>query len=624
VKGYRPDIDGLRAIAVLSVVLFHFDYHWFSGGYVGVDVFFVISGFLITQLITQQSEASNFSFLNFYERRIRRLFPAVVLILVSTLLAGYLLLLPTEYSLLAKHQIGALSFAANVVFWRSSGYFTDAAETFPLLHLWSLGVEEQFYFIFPAVLIFLINRRLVWLLGFVFFGSLALSGYLSLQKPTFSFYMLPTRCWELGIGAALALNPPRPPRGVLRNLVGLISVGAILFSILTFDRQTVFPGFHALIPCLGTAGLLWINSQGSSIFYRVLSFRPLVFIGLISYSLYLWHWPILVFSNLASYGMTEPFMPDWLIWVVIFSLAALTWQFVEKPFRRTSDQLLNRRNTFISLGTISVVLIIINLTIIREEGFKGRLNDNSLRALAAKQNFSPHRQKCHQSDGYQLTYETSCVYNQSSEAPQFLLWGDSHGVELADALSKNLKEVGQSIRAITYSSCPPIIGYKSRSSLGCEAHNTNVLTKISADPSVQEVILVASYSSYLPQNGSLLTLFKSTVELLLAAGKKVVIVLPIPHAPWPVPEAFARSSSRTGTQELHFPLDLHLKKSIGLIDEIKAWGLPIQVFDPTTTLCNSDVCSTTQQGEPLYFDSHHLSMFGAQAVADDLMTVLHR
>lgn len=209
-KNYRADIDGLRAIAVLSVILFHFEYSWFSGGFIGVDIFFVISGFLITNVIVQSHITSRFSFLDFYERRIRRLFPAMTAILVFTLIFGYFFLLPTEFATLAKHQIGALAFAANVVFWRSAGYFTDSAETLPLLHLWSLGVEEQFYFIFPILLIMLTKHRLISVLGMVFVSSLALSGYLSLQKPTFSFYMLPTRCWELGIGATLALYPPPP------------------------------------------------------------------------------------------------------------------------------------------------------------------------------------------------------------------------------------------------------------------------------------------------------------------------------------------------------------------------------------------------------------------------------
>lgn len=399
-----------------------------------------------------------------------------------------------------------------------------------------------------------------------------------------------------------------------------MSLGAILFSILFFDRHTVFPGFSALLPCLGTAGLIWIGTRTDSIFYRILSLKALVFVGLISYSLYLWHWPILVFRRLISYGLPKPIVGDWITWLIMFGVAVASWRFVEKPFRHQgATRPGQRRKTFVTFAVASISLIIFNLVILKKNGLASRFDEASLFALSGKMAFSPNRKQCHQNDNYRLSYEDSCVYNETETPAKFLLWGDSHGVELADAISKNIDAADGGLRAITYSSCPPVIGYKSRASLGCEAHNRQTLKKIIEDQSIRLVVLIASYSSYASTSRNFLDFFKMTIDQLLAADKKVIVISPVPRAPWPVLEAYARSIKRTGSDYLKFPLDFHLKKSGDLTDQIKTWSLQIEIFDPAEILCDSETCLAAENGEPLYFNSHHLSIFGARKIAEVLI-----
>ncbi len=332
---YRADIDGLRAIAVVAVILYHFGFEAFGGGYVGVDVFFVISGFLITRMIRAQVAAGTFSFSNFYVRRARRLFPALFATIVATLGAAYLLFSPQHLERFGGSILHALFAAANFYFWGESGYFDADAAVKPLLHTWSLGVEEQFYLLWPALLVLLLRRSSRSALVFI-----AAAGTLSLllaerwlgSDEAAAFFLLPPRVMELALGAAMVWITDREPRNKLL-LEPLVWAGLALIalSVLSYSETTPFPGLTSLVPCVGTALLIYGGRARYS--GRILSNRPAVGIGLISYSLYLVHWPLLVFYR--YYKLDEPSrLESWVLIAISFAAAALMYRFIENPIRR--------------------------------------------------------------------------------------------------------------------------------------------------------------------------------------------------------------------------------------------------------------------------------------------------
>ena len=339
---YRPDIDGLRAFAVIAVVMFHANPNILHGGFVGVDVFFVISGFLISGIIFRDLERGRFSFSDFYARRIRRIFPALLLVLIFCLAFGWAVLTPDEFKQLGRHTIGAATFVSNLVLWREAGYFDAAAQSKPLLHLWSLGIEEQFYLVWPLSLVLLWKKRTRMLaaISILTVASFGVNLVLVNVLPSATFYLPITRIWELLVGAAFAcftlqyrMETPRPAGTCLAALGCLM----IALSCIFFRESQTFPGWRALVPVLGTVFLISAGAQ-SWINKRVLASPVLVFIGLMSYPLYLWHWPLLVYLRLiAESHVSLSQAPSVEIGVVGVSvlLAWLTWRFVETSIRRS-------------------------------------------------------------------------------------------------------------------------------------------------------------------------------------------------------------------------------------------------------------------------------------------------
>ncbi len=333
---YRPDIDGLRAIAVVVVVLFHAHLGPFAGGFVGVDVFFVISGYLIVGIILDDIEAGRFSIAAFYERRLRRLFPALFAVLIACTVCGYLLFLPDEYRKFGQSIVATSAFVSNFLFWYQAGYFDTPAELKPLLHTWSLAVEEQFYLIFPAFL-FVVSKyakdattRLVSIIAVI---SFALSAWSLSNHPDAAFYLPHTRMWELMIGALLVCAPiPLLTTQLVRTSAAVLGVVLIGISSTLFSSKTPFPGPAALLPCLGAALIIHAGRSGTTFVGTLLATRPFVYVGLVSYSLYLWHWPILVFARAVSVRPLSPAEAAALV-VLSFIAADLSWRFVESPFR---------------------------------------------------------------------------------------------------------------------------------------------------------------------------------------------------------------------------------------------------------------------------------------------------
>jgi len=357
---YRPEIDGLRAVAVLPVILFHAGFGAFRGGYVGVDVFFVISGYLITTILLADLDRGTFSLVYFYERRARRVLPALFLVLAATTPFAWLVLSPRALREFCSSLVAVATFTSNFHFLRQSGYFDVAAELKPLLHTWSLAVEEQYYIVFPLLLLItwrLGRRRLAWLFAALFLASLVGGVRLAAQNPTAAFYLFPTRAWEILLGAFAALHftRPDPPRLPLRwnQWLSAVGLGGIILAVLTFDEAIPYPGLHALLPTVGTLLIIVCATDGTGV-QRLLSLRPAVLIGLVSYSAYLWHQPVFA---LVRYRAATPPSP-----VVMLALAAgtlplayLSWRFVEAPFRRRD--VVPRRTVF-SLATAASALTI--------------------------------------------------------------------------------------------------------------------------------------------------------------------------------------------------------------------------------------------------------------------------
>ncbi|HEY8017832.1 MAG TPA: acyltransferase, partial [Dongiaceae bacterium] len=338
-RPYRSDIDGLRAVAVLSVIAFHVKFSAFPGGYIGVDVFFVISGYLIGAIILEEVRAGRFSLLAFYERRVRRIFPALAALLILLSIPAYLYLLPNELTAYGGSVLAATFSVSNFYFLLHTGYFAAPAYYLPLLHTWSLAIEEQFY-IFLPLFILLLHRLVPRLLPLLLLAATILSFALCLQKTgvdqAAAFYLPWTRAWELLLGTLVALGLFAQPRTPLwRNVATLAGLALILGPAVAYNAATVFPGINALAPCLGAALIIAAGRAGDSLVAWLLSWRPLVFIGRISYSLYLWHWPVIVFMIMS--GLTpSTHQPSWLKFlavVISVILATLSWRYVETPFR---------------------------------------------------------------------------------------------------------------------------------------------------------------------------------------------------------------------------------------------------------------------------------------------------
>lgn len=392
---YRPEVDGLRAIAVLAVVLCHANYG-FRGGYVGVDVFFVISGFLISSLLLNDLERGVFKFSNFWERRARRIIPALVLVTLVTVVIGWFLLLPVDYTNLGSAAASLAVFSANIYFWRDSGYFSAAAQEKPLLHTWSLAVEEQFYLFAPILLWwwYRYGKRqrttALYTVAAMFILSFGASVYGADHYRYATFYLLPARVWEFLLGGVLVFASSPCSwlnHRLVREISAVLGLALIFGSALSFTEKTTFPGFAALPPCLGAAMFILANRRKNgaapTVAGAVLSFRPLTFVGLISYSLYLWHWPLLAFSKYLSLDPSMWLDRRFLILSCSFLLAVLSWKFVELPFRERRLAKSKKSMFICAVAGLSAILIC-GLTCIGTNGFPKRFSPQAQHFASAK------------------------------------------------------------------------------------------------------------------------------------------------------------------------------------------------------------------------------------------------
>ena len=634
---YRRDIDGLRAVAVIAVVLFHFGVPGFTGGFVGVDVFFVISGYLITSIIWCQRETGRFSFVEFWARRARRILPALFVLMAVVLAAGWFLMAPKDYEELGRSVRYQVMFVSNLLFMRQEGYFDPASDLKPLLHTWSLSVEEQFYIVFPLLLTLLSSRFKHWraALFALLVMSFGLSVWAVAVHPEKAFFLLPMRAWELLAGAMLAVAPISRMRltASAAQLTSLVGLGLILVAVFAYDKSTSFPGAAALLPVMGVVLLIWANGQHGTWVGRVLSTRVMVGLGLISYSWYLWHWPVFVFGSYASVNTFGPLLTGALIALTLI-LGYLSWRFVETPFRERR-LLASRRQILTAAGLGILVLGLAGQALRWTDGLPSRLSDQALQYARASE-WRPELMACI-TDDKSPADTPFCRYGHPTGGPaRLLVWGDSHATALIPALQDSALRYGVNVMLASSAGCLPLEGLEHGAR--CADYNRRVERTLATEP-VQDVMLVARWSLYLYGDAKgdhghalhdahgrydravaeqrLADGLRARVAQLRKAGYRVWLMKEAPLQPFNPPYRLSRLAMlRQPTAATGMPVEDHLRQKAftsQLFARLAAADPGVKVLDPTPQLCDdSGLCRAEQDGFSLYTDDNHLSQAGAK------------
>jgi len=641
---YRAEIDGLRALAVLPVILFHAGFEWFSGGFVGVDVFFVISGYLITTIIISEMAESKFSIVNFYERRARRILPALFFVMAACLPFAWLWLTPTDLKDFGQSLAAVSTFSSNILFWWESGYFDTAAELKPLLHTWSLAVEEQYYILFPVFLMLtwrLGIKTILILLSIVFLISLGVAVWGAYNTISAAFYLLPTRGWELLIGVFAAFylkyNTHLKSHAV-NQMLSLLGFGMIAYSIIAFDKTTPFPSLYALIPTIGT-GLLILCAVPKTFVHRLLSLKYIVGIGLISYSAYLWHQPLLAFAKLRELvELSELHLI--ILCIISFLMAWFTWRFVEKPFRSRTNISRSFIFRFSIIGTF--IFSLIGTYFHFSNGALNRLSDeeqNSLQSMrrSAEENCKDEMIRCLEN-----------MRNKNNKS--LLLIGDSN----ADHFSVGLRELaeGRSYNYVqlTLGGCMPLAKFyrldrSNQINDRCISYNKTLLKNINDLSNRIDVVVVSSawliyfYGknplrgvsdgvNFGSENEVQLSLdgineipseqkrevfskyMDDMFSLLAEKSTKVVVVGPLPPAiinsqrTLGVPSVVEILSEQYFTSVASF--NTLLKEKIARFD--------FEYVDIANELCSLKFCKVSDDGMFFYSDDTHLSDYGQSTI----------
>lgn len=642
---YRPDIDGLRAIAVLPVVAYHAFPDWMPGGFIGVDVFFVISGFLISTILFENLDRGTFSFAEFYARRIKRIFPALIVVLLASCAIGWFVLFADEYKRLGRHIAAGAGFISNFVLWKEAGYFDASAETKPLLHLWSLAIEEQFYIVWPLLLwlIWKQKSRFVTLTLLVAAASFSMN-VITVHRDVAAAYFSPlTRCWELLSGSLLAwfhlsrkktgtvLHPhsllqrasmlmQQPSEGVGNSLAhGFSSIGLLLllFGFTCIDKHDNFPGLWAAIP---VAGALLLISAGPKAWINriVLSNRPAVWFGLISFPLYLWHWPLLAFARIID---GEP--PSWdvraIVVVLSILLSWLTFRFVEQTIR------FGKQNAakIPALGILMALLCLAGIGTSKNGGWKFRainqLNEEVVKTQQYDWNEDYRRGTCFLDATMDRSDKFSdfCMSLPVQGTPMVMLWGDSHAASLYKGLSVNSVRFHFNISQFTASGCPPVFDFEVNNSRNCAELNSFVFNRM--NESKPDVLIMSGYWSLYDgsQKWTQLDIKKltATIETVKHLGIKKIIV--IGHLPTYTVNQTDMLRKRFREEKINIRTYRNFKESIVASNkqlEKIAQQAGVQFINPLDYLCNEDGCMLSLEKEkiaPLAFDYGHLTAEGS-------------
>jgi peptidoglycan/LPS O-acetylase OafA/YrhL len=617
---YRKDIDGLRAIAILSVVAYHLGIPGASGGYVGVDVFFVISGYLITSLISREIDRGSFSLIRFYERRIRRILPALAALLIVSSIAAWVFLLPQEFADYSKSLLAAVASGSNILFWSQSGYFDGPSQFKPLLHTWTLGVEEQFYIFLPLLLMLISSRwkryRSTWIACLALI-SFAISAAGVIYSPAQAFFLLDSRAWELLAGGMLALNMvPAIRSAVGRSIAGISGLCLMLIAVAGYTDSTPFPGIAAILPCLGAMLVIAAGQSGSSIVGRLLSLRPMVFVGLISYSLYLWHWPILVLARmgLLSWVSISRHYARVILLLEMLVVSILSWRFVEMPFR-SGPRVPSRRFLFIAAGVTYAGIAAFALAIMLTGGMPNRYSPEAAQ-IATFQAEGGDRQA--EREGTCMVDSSSrsnsldvkdCLREESSK-PNLLLFGDSHAAHLWYGLSTAFPELN--VMQATAATCKPLIRV-SKAAPYCQNLRDFIFAEYLTTHHIDGVILSAAWLE-----ADLLPLGE-TLDALRSLGLKVYLVGPNPSYDEPLPRLLVRSRMKEDTS---LPARHLVRFAWELDNEMRRLAVEKQLagyISLVDAMCPEGKC--IEYAEPLVpveCDGNHFSARGSIVIANNI------
>lgn len=638
---HRKDIDGLRFFAIVPVVLYHAIGDFIPSGFVGVDVFFAISGYLIGGIIYRESSAGRFRFANFYARRVRRILPALLAVIVFTVLAGLVLLDTEAMSLLAGSAQWTVLGISNVLFFNHIDYFSPDASGNPLLMTWSLGIEEQFYIFFPFVLLALrALRRRYHLLGLlVLVGlSLAVSIYLAAVYPLAGFYLLPARAWELGAGAALAIVHTEIPRerrwATTSDPLAAAGLAMILASCWLFSDKTPFPGYAALLPVTGA--LLLLHTADSRINRHLLTARIFTRIGLISYSWYLWHWPLMAFVRVSANG--SPTIAAMLVVAALsLALAYASWRFVEQPFRHGK---LPPPSILLRYGAVAAALLVALQWLKHEGTFPAWRLSPQVQQIERGQYESMAAQDCMAGFGTTgLPGGPPCAPPGATVA----LLGDSHAMHLSPGLRHHVEARGAKLLQLTKASCPPFLGYSHKDGLSpdnlaeCAQFQQRAVDRIVRDSSIRTVVLAAylagsstGASFRIERQGFVPVATETAVgrgtaalaATLHRAGKHVVLVLDAPKydrhiyqtmmtSAIPLRRDLGRLTSSNNPPEP----DIDATRTMRAIMARSVRDIPgVTVIDLADQFCATGRCEYSGNGVPWYVDAQHLSIAGSRRI----------
>lgn len=658
---YRPDIDGLRAIAVISVLLFHAFPEKVKGGFIGVDIFFVISGFLISSIIFSDLEQNQFSFLDFYARRIRRIFPALILILGCCYVFGWFALLQDEFKQLGKHIAAGAGFVSNIILWNEVGYFDNAAETKPLLHLWSLGIEEQFYLVWPflAFIAWKLRFNIFTIAVIVSIASFVLNINQSIQNQTLDFFSPQTRFWELFVGAIIAwviTFKPQPGQALKIQLNSIflktfyyrhtdknnqtfadtcsfLGMGLIICGFLLINNSKVFPGWWALLPVCGAALIIAAGANG--FFNRTALSSPLfIWFGLISFPLYLWHWPILSLLRIV-FGETPPYLVRFAALVMSVLLAWLTYKFIESPIRFGKHK---RSKTIILLFVLFLVGYL---------GFNTYQRDGHPFRTAIKHNkinndlLQWHDYKslgCNDELDSQINF---CIKYGNPNNIKVAIIGDSTGNSLAPGLAERLAPRGMGLINIGGWTCPPIRGLVETERWGkinkCPDAINKIYQYLSKTPSIDIVILGIFASDIkhwdipgVPFTASveakftvIQKLLDQSIDELKRMGKRVIVTYDAPYSEITARDCIPRPGFNRVAPRCLIPIEElpDRQPNVSLFDNMFKNRNDVCVFKQSELLLDRGQLNYTDaEGHLLLRDTHHLSYLGSQKMAERLLT----
>ncbi len=653
---YRPEIDGLRAIAVLAVVLFHAGVPGMGGGFMGVDVFFVISGFLITSILLAERSAGRFGFGRFYARRARRILPLMIFVCLATVPFAYALMLPDDLRDFGASLAGAATFTMNLIAANNVGYFDRAAEAQPLLHIWSLAVEEQYYLLFPVLV------AALWRFGVTVIASvlaaLVVAGIVTAEiwvqsDAAAAFYLLPSRGWTILLGALAAIWVAKGAR-LQADALALAGLAMILGAVFGLDPGVRFPGVWALVP---TVGAVLVIVFAGPITVRVLGARPLVGLGLISYGLYLWHNPVMAF---ARYGHEAEPAPGIMAGAVLLTgvLAALTWRLVEQPFRHTGSLWHRRAVPLVVVGSLVMIGIGAGLVILK--GVPGRYDARMLAILAAEDDRNPQRRLCSSNGARVIAPGDACILGGPGPLVGAVI-GDSHADALSVPLAEALRARGVTMAQYTYSGCPmlPGLAQVGASDSRCDSYTDMIFAHLAAQPDLGTVIVHARFALYLQGTGfdngaggiedvppapfdtpgavlprseverqaAVAGAYRDGIARLLSMGKRVIVITSVPEAGWNVPRhmAFAHLRGTDGAPTVaRSVIEARLAPSVqALVPDPLPPGLT--VIRPEDILCGTGTgarCRQSEGGIPLYADADHLTNRGAGLIVQALTPYL--